>query len=69
MCVRLDSLRTAGALPAQVPLVAAGGDVHTVVVSGRTVVSGGRHVLLEADGERSVARKLADAVAAAWGEH
>ena len=67
--LRLDSLRTAGALPAQVPLVAAGGDVHTVVTSGRTVVSEGRHVLLEADGERSIARKLAAAVEKAWGDH
>jgi formiminoglutamate deiminase len=69
VCLRLDSLRTAGALPAQVPLVAAGGDVDTVVVSGRTIVAGGRHVLLEPDGERGIARLLIAAVARAWGDH
>ncbi len=68
VCLRLDSLRTAGALPAQVPLVAAGGDVDTVVASGRTVVRGGRHVLLEPDGERDIARRLAAAVSRAWGD-
>jgi formiminoglutamate deiminase len=69
VCLRLDSLRTAGALPEQVPMVAAAGDVDTVVVSGRTVVSGGQHVLLEPDGERRIARRLVAAVARAWGDH
>ncbi len=69
VCLRLDSVRTAGALPAQVPLVAAGGDVDTVVVSGRTVVSGGRHVLLETDADTRVAHRLAAAVSRAWGDH
>lgn len=68
VAVRLDSLRTAGALPAQVPLVASAGDVDTVVVGGRTVVSAGRHALLEADGGPSVATRLGQAVSAAWGE-
>jgi formiminoglutamate deiminase len=66
--LRLDSLRTAGALPSQVPLVAAAGDVDTVVASGRTVVSGGRHVLLETDGARRIAPRLAAAVKRAWGD-
>lgn len=69
VALRLDSLRTAGALPSQAPLVAAGGDVHAVVASGRTVVADGRHVRLEPDGERSIARLLAAAVNRAWGDH
>jgi formiminoglutamate deiminase len=69
VAVRLDTLRTAGALPAQIPLIAAGGDVDTVVVGGRTVVAEGRHVLLEgADGPR-VADRMVSAVLAAWGTH
>lgn len=64
--LRLDSVRTAGALPAQVPIVAAAGDVETVVVSGRTVVEGGRHLLLAPSG--GVPDQLARAVARAWGE-
>lgn len=67
--LRLDSLRTAGALPAQVPLVAAGGDIDTVVCGGRTIVSGGRHLGLEADAEGGIARRLGAAVARAWGDH
>jgi len=67
VAVRLDTLRTAGALPDQALLVATGSDVDTVVVSGRTVVREGRHLLLECDGS-SVADLLADAVAGAWGE-
>jgi formiminoglutamate deiminase len=66
--IRLDTLRTAGALPEQVLLVAAAGDVDTVVVSGRLVVEGGRHVLLEADGGPGVPERLAHAVARAWNE-
>ncbi len=68
VAIRLDTLRTAGALPAEVLLVAAAGDIDTVVVSGRTVVSRGRHVLLEADGAPPVPLLIAGAVAAAWGE-
>lgn len=66
--IRLDSLRTAGALPDQVPLVAAAADVDTLVVGGRTVVQDGRHVFLEADGGPGVPSRLLAAVAAAWGE-
>jgi formiminoglutamate deiminase len=66
VAVRLDSLRTAGSLPAQVPLVAAAGDVDTVVVGGRTVVEGGHHLLLEADGGLCIASRMAAAVSNAW---
>jgi cytosine/adenosine deaminase-related metal-dependent hydrolase len=69
VALRLDTLRTAGALPEQVLLVAAAGDVDTVVSGGRVVVQGGRHVLLEADGGPAVPERLARAVARAWDEH
>jgi hypothetical protein len=68
VAIRLDTLRTAGALPDQVLLVAAAGDVDTVVVSGRVVVQGGHHVLLEADGGPGVPKRLVHAVARAWNE-
>jgi formiminoglutamate deiminase len=45
VAVRLDTPRTAGSDPAQVMFTASGADVDTVVVDGRLVVSGGRHVL------------------------
>jgi formiminoglutamate deiminase len=45
VAVRLDTPSTAGADPAQVVLAATAADVDTVVVDGRTVVTGGRHVL------------------------
>ncbi len=45
VAVRLDTPRTAGALPEQVVLAATAADVDTVVVGGRVVVEGGRHVL------------------------
>ena len=41
----LDTPRTAGVDPAQVLLAATAADVDTVLVDGRVVVSGGRHVL------------------------
>ncbi|MCH8614216.1 formimidoylglutamate deiminase [Arsenicicoccus dermatophilus] len=41
--VRLDSVRTVGAKPAQVLYAATSGDVDTVVVGGRVVVEGGYH--------------------------
>ena len=43
--VRLDSHRTAGSAPEQVMVSAAASDVDTVIVDGRTVVAGGRHLL------------------------
>jgi len=45
VAVRLDTPRTAGAHPAQVLFAATAADVDTVVVDGRVVVEGGRHVL------------------------
>jgi formiminoglutamate deiminase len=47
--VRLDTVRTAGADPrlaSAVVFAASAADVDTVVVGGRTVVEGGRHVLV-----------------------
>ncbi|MGJ7440494.1 formimidoylglutamate deiminase [Aquipuribacter sp. MA13-6] len=57
VAVRLDTPRTAGCRPDQVPLVAGAADVDTVVVQGRTVVDGGHHVLGD------VGRLLGDALA------
>jgi formiminoglutamate deiminase len=45
VAVGLGSVRTAGSAPDQAVLAATAGDVDTVVVDGRTVVSGGHHVL------------------------
>jgi formiminoglutamate deiminase len=45
VAVRLDTPRTAGIDPVQVVLAATAADVDTVVVGGRVVVDGGRHVL------------------------
>jgi formiminoglutamate deiminase len=61
VAVRLDSPRTAGVLPEQVLLAATASDVDTVVVGGRVVASGGRHVLLG-----DVGRLLADAIEELW---
>ncbi|MCU0271348.1 MAG: formimidoylglutamate deiminase [Acidimicrobiales bacterium] len=60
VAVRLDTPRTAGALPTQVFLVAGVADVDTVVVGGDVVVREGRHVLGD------VAALLGDAVDAVW---
>ncbi|MDH2902325.1 MAG: formimidoylglutamate deiminase [Actinomycetota bacterium] len=45
VAVRRDSRRTAGSLAAQIVMSASAADVDTVIVDGRTVVEGGRHVL------------------------
>jgi formiminoglutamate deiminase len=45
VAVRLDSTRTAGSAPQQIIMTATGADVDTVIVDGRTVVSGGQHLL------------------------
>lgn len=45
VAVRLDSPRTAGSAPGQIILSAAGADVDTVIVDGRTVVADGQHRL------------------------
>jgi formiminoglutamate deiminase len=62
VAARLDSVRTAGCDPAQVLLAATAADVDAVLVDGRVVVSGGRHVLGD------VGVLLADAIEAAWAE-
>jgi formiminoglutamate deiminase len=62
VAVRLDSPRTAGCAPDQLPMVAAAADVHTVVVGGRVVVQEGRHVLGD------VGRLLAAAIDPLWNE-
>ena len=58
--VRLDSPRTAGCAPDQLVMSASAADVHTVVVDGRVVVSGGQHVLGD------VGRLLIDAIEPLW---
>jgi len=45
VALRLDTVRTAGADPAQAVLAASAADVDTVLVDGAVVVAGGRHVL------------------------
>jgi formiminoglutamate deiminase len=60
VAVHLDSVRTAGCDPAQVVLAATAADVDTVLVDGRPVVSGGKHVLGD------IGALLADAIEAAW---
>ncbi|MBV9821866.1 MAG: amidohydrolase family protein, partial [Actinobacteria bacterium] len=60
VAVRTDTVRTAGALPSQLVLVAGAADVDTVLVDGRPVVSGGRHLLGD------VAGLLAEAIDAVW---
>jgi len=47
VAVRMDSPRTAGTDPAQILFAATAADVDTVVVDGRTVVTGGQHRLGE----------------------
>jgi cytosine/adenosine deaminase-related metal-dependent hydrolase len=60
VAVRLDSPRTAGCAPDQLVAAAAATDVHTVIVDGRVVVSGGQHVLGD------VGRLLTAAVDPLW---
>jgi formiminoglutamate deiminase len=60
VAVRLDSVRTAGSDPSQVLLAATAADVQTVVVDGRTVVSGGQHTLGD------VGHLLAESIANLW---
>ena len=62
VAVRLDSVRTAGADPAQVVLVAGAPDVDTVLTDGRIVVRGGEHVLGD------VGRLLTDAITPLWAD-
>lgn len=58
--LRLDTSRTAGALPEQAILAATAADIDTVVVDGVPVVAGGRHRLGE------VGSLLAAAIAPLW---
>jgi formiminoglutamate deiminase len=60
VAVRLDSPRTAGCAPGQLVMAATAADVHTVLVDGRVVVTGGEHVLGD------VGRLLAAAIAPLW---
>ncbi|WP_299520244.1 formimidoylglutamate deiminase [uncultured Serinicoccus sp.] len=60
VAVRDDTVRTAGADPAQLLLTAGAADVDTVVVDGAVVVEGGRHRLGD------VGRLLADAIGPLW---
>jgi formiminoglutamate deiminase len=58
VAIDLTTQRTAGVDPAQVLLAATAADVDTVIVGGRTIVRGGRHILGD------VGSLLADAIAA-----
>ena len=62
VCVRLDTVRTAGVDPAQVLLAANAADIDSVWVDGAPVVSGGAHRLGD------VAGLLADAIGDLWAE-
>ncbi|WP_250000925.1 formimidoylglutamate deiminase [Actinoplanes sp. M2I2] len=58
VCVRLDSVRTAGADPAQAVLAATAADITHVIADGRAIVSDGRHTAIDAP------RALADTISA-----
>lgn len=60
VCVRDDTVRTAGVDPAQVLLAASAADVDTVWVDGVAVVEGGRHRFGD------VSRMLTDAIVPLW---
>lgn len=55
VAVRLDTVRTVGALAGQVVLAATASDVDTVIVDGRPVVRSGRHLGLDAAAELAAA--------------
>ncbi|GIG60751.1 formimidoylglutamate deiminase [Longispora fulva] len=61
--IRTDTVRTAGAAPAQLLLAASAADISRVVVGGSTVVRDGEHVSLG-----NVGHLLRDAIAEAFGE-
>ena len=60
VCIRSDTVRTAGADPAQILLAATAADVDSVWVDGAPVVSGGAHRLGD------VAGLLSDAIGSLW---
>jgi formiminoglutamate deiminase len=60
VAIRLDTVRTAGTEPSQAILAASAVDVDTVIVCGRTLVSGGAHPLGD------VGRLLAEAIDPLW---
>jgi formiminoglutamate deiminase len=60
VAVQLDSPRTAGCDPAQVVFAATAADVDTVLVDGRPVVAGGKHLLGD------IGLLLTDAIESAW---
>ena len=62
VCVRLDTVRTAGVDPAQILLAATAADIDAVWVDGAPVVSAGAHRLGD------VAGLLADAIGTLWGD-
>ena len=61
VCIRLDSVRTAGALPEQAVLAATASDVDTVVCDGRVIVADRYH---QTAGD--VAKLLTSAVSRCW---
>ena len=50
VCIRTDTVRTAGADPAQILLAATAADIDSVWVDGAAVVSGGAHRLGDVGG-------------------
>lgn len=56
VCVRLDSVRTAGCDPAEAVFAATAADITHVVADGRTIVADGRHSTID------VPRALAEAI-------
>ncbi|MGI8679526.1 MAG: formimidoylglutamate deiminase [Jatrophihabitans sp.] len=62
VAVRLDSVRTAGADPAQVTFAAAAPDVDTVIVDGSVIVAGGVHTLGD------VGRMLHNTISEIWSD-
>ena len=62
VCIRSDTVRTAGADPAQILLAATAADIDSVWVDGSPVVSGGAHRLGD------VAGLLADAIGDLWAD-
>jgi formiminoglutamate deiminase len=63
VCVRLDTVRTAGVDPAQILLAATAADIDSVWVDGAPLVSGGAHRIGDVAGllSRAIGRLWADA--------